>query len=47
MIDSFVPLETIIPVCPPACDQYQRGDAVSLSRSSIVVFGVSLLLMFR
>ncbi|KAK9754133.1 Immunoglobulin I-set domain [Popillia japonica] len=38
--------ETIIPVCPPACDQYQRGDAVSLSRSSIVVFGVSLLLMF-
>ncbi|GJQ85045.1 hypothetical protein Trydic_g3708 [Trypoxylus dichotomus] len=39
--------ETINPVCPPACDQYQRSGVSTLRHSSIVIFGVTLLLILR
>ncbi|KRT83427.1 Immunoglobulin [Oryctes borbonicus] len=39
--------ETINPVCPPACDQYQRSGVAAFRRSSIVMLGVTLLLILR
>lgn len=40
-------LETIIPVCPPACGQAQYGDASTVTLSTVAVYASLVIYLVR